>query len=233
MSTSTQRKGKGIYINNWTITEDDVLIESLKELYEDNALRAYGGLKDGYFAQLQTMMKFKLPGWKFHKKAKGLYCEPFLHYYSLQEIYGKDSVTGNKGKLKQEDASDEHLNADVEMRSNCDFLMDLNANCGVKSKTEVGESICMEEMSEKYGSMASSVTATRLKIDDLGLKVDSLGLKIDGVVKALSQSREVVDLQAKLVNELNKIEGLNDTHVFQAINILAPRHDFLSLFYHG
>lgn len=147
-----------------------------------------------------------------------MYCEPFLHYYSLQEIYGKDSVSGDKGKLKQEDASDEHLNADVEMRSNCDFLMDLNANRGVKSKTEVsvtdqqeqpriekrkfrenspvapncglqvGESICMEEMSEKYGSMASSVTATRLKIDDLGLKVDSLGLKIDGVVNALSHS---------------------------------------------
>lgn len=64
MSTSMQRKGKGIYINNWTITEDDVLIESLKELYEDNAWRAYGGLKDGYLAQLQTMMEFKLPGWK-------------------------------------------------------------------------------------------------------------------------------------------------------------------------
>ena len=156
------------------------------------------------------------------------------------------------------------MNAGVEMRSNCDFLMDLNANRGVKSKTEVsvpdqqeqsriekrkfrenspvapncslqvGESICIEEMSEKCGSMASSVTATRLKIVDLGLKVDSLGLKIDGVVNALSQSREVADLQAKLVNELNKIESLNDRHVFRAINILAPRHDLLRVyFYHG
>lgn len=96
-------------------------------------------------------------------------------------------------------------------------------NCGV----QVESSISMEEMSEKYGSnMASSAASTRFKIDGLGLKVDSLVLRIDGVVNALYQAREVPDLQAKIVNELNKLEGLYDTQVFQVVNILAPKHDF-------
>ena len=80
-------------------------------------------------------------------------------------------------------------------------------NCGV----QVGGNISVEEMGEKYGSnMASSAASTRFEIDVLGLKVDSLVLRIDGVVNALHQAREGPDLQAKIVNELNKLEGLYD-----------------------
>ena len=74
---------------------------------------------------------------------KELYSEPFLHYYLLEEIYGTDSTTGanvadsdtDKGQTKQEDASEEHLDADLEVCANGDVLMDLNANLGVTKTT--------------------------------------------------------------------------------------------------
>lgn len=60
----------------------------------------------------------------------------------------------------------------------------------------------MEEVRKGFGSMATSIEAMLYKIDVL--------------IKILSPDKKVSELQAKLNDELSKIEGLTRLQVFRA-----------------
>ncbi|PON79139.1 hypothetical protein TorRG33x02_236510, partial [Trema orientale] len=68
------------------------------------------------------------------------------------------------------------------------------------------------------------------EIENISASIAAMGLKIDGLVNALKNNGEVVELQAKLGFELQKIRGLTDREIFRAINILGTNYDLLRVF---
>ncbi|PON33240.1 Myb/SANT-like domain containing protein [Parasponia andersonii] len=62
INTNTIERGRGKNKHYWTIDEDAALLDSLHELYQNTLWRAECGFKNGYLAQLETMLVRKLPG---------------------------------------------------------------------------------------------------------------------------------------------------------------------------
>ncbi|PON32927.1 hypothetical protein PanWU01x14_357020 [Parasponia andersonii] len=69
------------------------------------------------------------------------------------------------------------------------------------------------------------------EIENISVSIAAMGHKIDGLVNAAKDNGEVVELQAKLAFELQKVRGqLSDRDVFRALNILATNYDLLRVF---
>ncbi|KAK0590106.1 hypothetical protein LWI29_022765 [Acer saccharum] len=287
----------------WTIAEDAILVESLQELNQNTMWKAYCGFKNGYLAQLETMMEAKLPncglkasphiesrvktlkakycalhellsqsgfGWndehmmlmceknvydewvKKRKDASGLFNKPFPHYYALGEIYGKDRATGvnasnaadDKEELQQDDATDyenvesfiDLLNGNIggqnmefQSQGTEDFEISSSQppsaqrrkstdnNVVVSKRARTVRNKATNEMHKDFSNMASAIAA--------------MAPKLDGLINVLSYEKEVADLQAKLKNELNNMEGLSRLQLFRATNMLAKDHDLLRVFF--
>ena len=60
-NTNNTHRGRGMNKHFWTIAEDAILVESLQELNQNTMWKADCGFKNGYLAQLETMMEAKLP----------------------------------------------------------------------------------------------------------------------------------------------------------------------------
>lgn len=187
---------------------------------------------------------------KSHREANGLYGKPFLHYNTLKEIYGKERASGDnvrssneKEEIRGEDADQEDLDIDVDLHSNPGADVNVETQADGSRDYEVSftqqpssrrrksrenspsvsnwkrkvRNKVMEEMSKSFGSMAASMA--------------TMAQKIDGLINVWSNDKEVANMQAKLDNELTKIEGLTELQVFRVTNILATKHDLLRVFF--
>ncbi|KAL5544952.1 hypothetical protein UlMin_008736 [Ulmus minor] len=173
-------------------------------------------------------------GWvKISKRERKLFDRPFRHYYALKRIYGKDGASdedsGASGNAynnvkTQEEILGANLGTTVKIEPqveghNIRTFSEISAtvaDCGRRVRNRVMEDN-QPEKSKNYGSVEACVAAMELKIDYL--------------INVLSSDKEVADLQAKLDNELSKIEGLSELQVFRATNILASKLDLLRVFF--
>lgn len=60
----------------------------------------------------------------------------------------------------------------------------------------------------------------------------AIALRLDGCINVLSTSdKDIAYLQAKLYEEMSKIEGLGGEEIYDATIILATKHDLLRVFF--
>ena len=56
--------------------------------------------------------------------------------------------------------------------------------------------------------------------------------KLDGLISVLSTvDKQIYDLQVKFYDKMRKIVGLNEKEIFDAIDIMATKHDVLRGFF--
>ena len=89
--------------------------------------------------------------------------------------------------------------------------------CKTKNKTK-NKDKAIEEMCSNIGSMAQSVEA--------------MVPKLGGLFEVLSTvDKEISKLQGKLMEELMKVNALNEDQIIDATIMLASKHDLLRVFF--
>ncbi|TXG63780.1 hypothetical protein EZV62_010774 [Acer yangbiense] len=217
------------------------------------------GFKNGYLAQLETMMEAKLPncglkasphiesrvktlkakycalhellsqsGFGWNDEHMMLMCEKNV-YDEWVKIYGNDRATGvnasnaadDEEELQQDDTTDHEnvesfidllngniggQNMEFQSQGTEDFEISSSQppsaqrrkstdnNIAISKRAHTVRNKATNEMHKDFSNMASAIAA--------------MAPKLDGLINVLSYEKEVVDLQAKLKNELNNMEGL-------------------------
>ncbi|KAK1570953.1 hypothetical protein Q3G72_009570 [Acer saccharum] len=165
---------------------------------------------------------------KKRKDASGLFNKPFPHYYALGEIYGKDHenvesfidlLNGNIGGQNMEFQSQgtEDFEISSSQPPSAQRRKSTDNNVAVSKRARTVRNKATNEMHKDFSNMAFAIAA--------------MAPKLDGLINVLSYEKEVADLQAKLKDELNNMEGLSRLQLFRATNMLAKDHDLLRVFF--
>ena len=186
------------------------------------------------------------------KDASGLFNKPFPHYYALGEIYGKDRATGvNAGnaaddeeELQQDDAIDHEnvesfidllngniggQNMEFQSQGTEDFEISSSQPPSAQRRKSIDNNVAVSKRARTVRNKATN--EMHKDFSNMAFAIATMAPKLDGLINVLSYEKEVADLQAKLKNELNNMEGLSRLQLFRATNMLAKDHDLLRVFF--
>lgn len=164
----------------------------------------------------------------------------------MKEIYCKERASGanvrssiDRDDIQREDADQEDLDI-VDLQSNP--VADVNAETQVDGSGDYEVSFTQQPSSRRRKSAENSPSVSNRKcrvrirvVEEMGKSFGSMAASIATMAQKLdsvwSNDKEVATMQAKLDNELTKIQGLTELQVFRATNILATKHDLLRVFF--
>ncbi|KAK0571179.1 hypothetical protein LWI29_012142 [Acer saccharum] len=93
----------------------------------------------------------------------------------------------------------------------------IDNNVAVSKRARTVRNKATNEMHKDFSNMAFAIA--------------TMAPKLDGLINVLLYENKVADLQAKVKNELNNMEGLSRLQLFRATNMLAKDHDLLRVFF--
>ncbi|XP_062020654.1 uncharacterized protein LOC133737011 [Rosa rugosa] len=147
---------------------------------------------------------------KVHKDAKGLRMKPFIHYDSLIEAFGRDRANGlgAEGPAEaDEDLNNENNYADIEENGLDEITVPSSVtrnsanppSARTRKRARDADSQCLGDMAS---TLRSFVDVTKAHLETM-----------QGV---LMNEHVTSERRGKLVEELMKIEGINDYDVIEA-----------------
>ncbi|KAK1555261.1 hypothetical protein Q3G72_024090 [Acer saccharum] len=165
-------------------------------------------------------------------------------YCALHELLSQSNAADDEKELQQDDATNHEnvesfidllngniggQNMEFQSQDTEDFEISSSQppsaqrrkstdnNVAVSKHARTVRNKATNEMHKDFSNMTSAIAA--------------MAPKLDGLINVLSYEKEVVDLQSKLKNELNNMEGLSRLQFFRATNMLAKNHDLLRVFF--
>ncbi|XP_062088961.1 uncharacterized protein LOC133795528 [Humulus lupulus] len=181
---------------------------------------------------------------KKRKDASGLYGKPFPYYYKLAEIYGRDRATGtNAGnadddeeEIRQEDTIgvdfgvDDNIadGEDDEEIDEFDGVSNTQHPSNMRRRSTESTTSAQQRNKKKRSKVMDGMSAN---IGALAESVSEIVPKLQGLINALSNDKEVADMQANLYTEISKIDSLTAIQCIKATNMLAEKPSLMRVFY--
>ncbi|KAM5548341.1 hypothetical protein ABKV19_002341 [Rosa sericea] len=152
---------------------------------------------------------------KVHKEAKGLRLKPFIHYDSLVEAFGRDRANGlgAEGPAEaNEDVNNDNEFVDLEGPAEAENIVPTPATRTISSASNSTRTRkrARDAYAQCLGDMASTLRSF----------VDVTKTHLETMKEVLLNDHAASTKRGKLVEELMKIEGLNDYDVLEAAAII-------------